>query len=353
MPKQKTIKIGNKLVGEGQPIFVVAEAGVNHNGKLDLALALVEEAAKAGADAVKFQTFRAEQLATKNAEMAKYQQKNLQSKKSQFEMLKSLELKDEFYSPIIKKCQDKKIIFLSSAHGNFESIDLLQEMGVVAFKFGSGDLTNLPVLAYAAQFKKPIILGTGMATLYEVKQAIAAIKKAGNNQIITLHCTTNYPCPLDEVNLRAMQTMMEKLDCLVGYSDHTLSIETSVLASLLGAVMIEKHFTLDKKMAGPDHACSANPSELKEIIKRIRNIKTILGSSEKKPTKSEIIMKKTIRKSLVALQDIKKGKPFTPANLDIKRPGTGLSPNLYQTLLNKKVKRNIPADSLIQRKDYA
>lgn len=349
---KKVIKIGKKLVGEGQGVFVVAEAGVNHNGQLDLALKLVDVAADCGADAIKFQAFRAEQVVAAGAEMAQYQKDNLKSDQSQYEMLKALELKEEWYLPIIKRCQEKNIIFLSAAQGSFSSVDLLQKLDVSAFKFGSGDLTNLPVLEYAAQFKKPIILGTGMANMEEVKTAVRTIRKAGNDKIIALHATTNYPCSFNEVNLRAMQTMMKKLDCLVGYSDHTLGIEVSVMASILGSTMVEKHFTLDKSMEGPDHKASANPEELKEMIKQIRNIETILGNEAKQPQKSELIMKRNIRKSLVAEIDIKKGEKFNKENLSIKRPGYGITPKEYYKVIGKAAKKDIKKDSLIKLGDF-
>lgn len=335
------IIIGKKQIGKNFPVFVIAEAGVNHNGRLDLALKLVDIAAKAGADAVKFQTFKAEDVVIGKGKT-----------KSHFEMLRKLELKEEFYKPIIKRCKEKNIIFLSTPHGSFESVDFLQKLNVPAFKFGSGDLTNLPVLQYAAKFKKPIILSTGMATLKEIKEAIKCVKKAGNNKIIVLHCTTNYPCPLDETNLRAMQTMIKELDVLVGYSDHALGIQTSVMAAALGACLIEKHFTLNKNMKGPDHKASIEPRELEEIIEQIRSVEVILGSDIKKPTKSEISVIKTIRKSIVSLKDIKKGERFTKTNIGIKRPGTGLEPKYYYKILGEKAKRDRSADALIAKKDY-
>lgn len=346
------IKIRNKLIGLKEPCFIIAEAGVNHNGKLDLALKLVDVASNAGADAIKFQTFKAEQVVTKKGEMANYQKKNIGKTESQLEMIKKLELKEKFYKPIIKRCKQKNIIFLSTPHGGFESVDFLQSLDVPAFKFGSGDLTNLPLLKYAAKFKKPIILSTGMATMKEVKEAINCIKKTGNNKIIVLHCTTNYPCQYDEVNLKAMQTMLKELDVLVGYSDHTLGMQVSVMAVTLGACLIEKHFTLNKNMSGPDHKASIEPDELKEMIKQIRNVEIILGSDIKKPVKSEALMRKITRKSIVALKNINKGEKFTKHNIGIKRPGTGLEPKKYFDILGKKAKKDIGADKLIKKSDY-
>lgn len=346
------IKIKNKVIGSGHPVFIIAEAGVNHNGRLDLALKLVDAAAASGADAVKFQTFMAEQVVTGAGKMAGYQKKNLGKKESQLAMLKKLELKEKFYKPIIKRCKAKGIIFLSTPHGGFESVDFLRKLGVPAFKFGSGDLTNLPVLEYAAKFRRPMILATGMATMKEVKEAVACIKKAGNKKIILLHCTSNYPCPLEEVNLSAMLTMMKEIKGLVGYSDHTLDEQVSVMAATLGACVLEKHFTLSRKMTGPDHAASAEPEELKKIIDSVRKIKVILGSPVKKPNKSEEPLIKIVRKSVVAVKNIKKGEKFIAKNLGIKRPGHGLAPKFYGLIVGRVVKRNLPSGALIKPGDY-
>ena len=348
----KKIKIGNKFIGKNQPVFIIAEAGVNHNGRLDLALKLVDAAAAAGADAVKFQTFKAEQLVTKEGEMAEYQKKNIGKTESQLEMLKKLELKEKFYAPIVRRCKEKKIIFLSTPHGGFEAVDFLQKLGAPAFKFGSGDLNNLPVLQYAAKFKKPIILGTGMANMREVKDAVACIKKTGNDKIIVLHCTTNYPCPLDEVNLSATLTMMKELGVLVGYSDHTLGNQVPVMAATLGACVLEKHFTLDKTMPGPDHVASAEPAELKEIIESVKKVELILGRATKKPNKSERALSKIARKSVVAIKNIKKGEKFTKENLGIKRPGTGLSPKFFNLIIGKRARKNLLRDAIIKIGDY-
>ncbi|KKS00022.1 MAG: N-acetylneuraminate synthase [Candidatus Magasanikbacteria bacterium GW2011_GWC2_41_17] len=348
----KKIKIGNKFIGQNQPVFIIAEAGVNHNGRLDLALKLVDAAAAAHADAVKFQTFKAWQLVTKDGEMAEYQKKNIGKTESQPEMLKKLELREEFYKPILDRCKEKKIIFLSTPHGGFESVDFLHKLGLPAFKFGSGDLTNLPVLEYAAKFKKPMILGTGMATMKEVKEAVEVIKKAGNDKIIMLHCTTNYPCLLDEVNLSAMVTMINKLDVLVGYSDHTLGVDVPIMAATLGACILEKHFTLDKNMTGPDHVASAEPAEIKKIVDSVRNVKIILGGEVKKPNKSELPLIKIARKSVVAIRNIEKGEKFTKENLGIKRPGDGLPPKFFNLVVGKKARKNLLSGATIKTNDY-
>lgn len=335
--KVMTISISKKIIGYQRSPFIIAEAGVNHNGRLDLALKLVNAASSAGADAIKFQTFKAKNVAT-----------NWGKAKSHFEMLKKLELKERFYKPIIKRCREKNIIFLSTPHGGFESINFLQSLNVPAFKFGSGDLTNLPVLQYAAKFKKPMIIATGMANLEEIKEAINCIKKTGNNKIIVLHCTTNYPCPLDQANLRAMQTMKEQLDVLIGYSDHTLGIQVPIMAVTLGACLIEKHFTLDKNMSGPDHKASLEPSELKKMIEGIRNIEKVLGDGIKKPNPSEIKIARVARKSIVAAINIKRGSKITEEMLAIKRPGTGIEPKHLYRIIGKITKKYIKKDELIK-----
>lgn len=346
MPK-KVITIGNKLIGKNQPVFVIAEAGVNHNGRLDLALKLVDAAVAAGADAVKFQTFKAEQVVTVAGKMAAYQKKNLGKEESQSAMLKKLELKEKFYKPIIKRCKERGIMFLSTPHGGFESVDFLQKLGAPAFKFGSGDLNNLPVLEYAAKFQKPMILGTGMATMKEVKEAIVCIKNASNKKIIVLHCTTNYPCPPEEVNLSAMLTMMKEAGVWVGYSDHTLGNQVPIMAATLGACVIEKHFTLDRNLPGPDHKASLELAELKAMVQAIREVPIILGSKVKEPNASEASMIKNVRKSIVAAKDIKKGEIFSKQNLAIKRPGIGLRPSVWRQLLGKKAKKDFTPDELI------
>jgi len=349
---EKGIKIKNKFIGQNNYVFIIAEAGVNHNGDLKTALKLVNAAAAAGADAVKFQTFKADDVVTNAGKMAAYQKKNIGVRQSQLEMLKKLELPENFYRPLIKRCRDKKIIFLSTPHGSFNSVDFLQRLKIPVFKFGSGDLTNLPVLEYAAKFNKPMILGTGMATIREVQSAINIIKKTGNNEIIALHCTTNYPTLFNEVNLRAMLIMKKKLSVLIGYSDHTRGIQAPIMAATLGACVIEKHFTLDKNMPGPDHAASLEPAELKAMVKAIRLVEPILGLSDKKPTVSESKLLKTVRKSLVSLAMIKKGDKFTKKNLGIKRPGVGLKPEYYNKIIGCVAKRDIKPDILIKKNYY-
>lgn len=341
------IKVRDREIGPGNPCFIIAEAGINHNGDINLAKTLVDVAADAGADAVKFQTFISEDLVTRDLGTVKYQMENLGVETTQFDMLKSLELSLDEFKDLKKYCDEKEIIFLSTLHSNSKVLDF---MGVFlpAFKVGSGDLNNLPFLEEIAKRKKPIILGTGMSTMEEIKEAIDLIKTYNNEEIIILHATTNYPCPLEEVNLNAMKTLRSELDCLVGYSDHTEGITVPIMAVSLGAVVLEKHFTLNKTLPGPDHKASLNPQELKRMVAEIRNVEKALGSSEKKPVNSELDILTKIRKSLVANMDIKKGTKITRKMIAIKRPGTGLSPKNFNLIIGKIINRDIRKDQLLR-----
>ena len=338
------IKIGKKTIGKSYPCFIIAEAGVNHNGQIKLAKKLIDAAVNAGADAVKFQAFKTEELVIKNADIVEYAEKNIGKKTSQFNLLKNLSLNYKDFIILKKYCDKKNIIFLATPH-SFDAIDFLDDL-VPAFKFGSGDITNIPSLKYAAKKHKPMILGTGMATMKEVKDAINAINSTGNKNIIALHCTTNYPCPIEEVNLRAMTTMKKELKCLVGYSDHTLVITVPIMSVTLGAVILEKHLTLDKKLSGPDHKASLEPNEFKQMVIEIRNVEKAMGNFEKKPTKSEKNIINYVRKSIVANQDIIKGTKINRSMIAIKRPGTGLPPTKLDKIINKKAKRYITKDEL-------
>jgi len=337
----KKIRIRDRLIGEGEPVFIIAEAGVN----LERAKKLVDIAVNAGADAVKFQTYKAENVVASGTDSADYAKKNLGKQIEQVEMIRAYELDYNDFKIIKKYCDQKGIIFLSTPH-SFDAIDFLEDL-VPAYKFGSGDITNLPALKHAAKKGKPIILGTGMSTLDEVKNAVRAIKKEGNNKIIALHCTTSYPCPIEEVNLRTMRTMQKKLDCLVGYSDHTLGITVPIVATSLEASVIEKHFTISQELSGPDHKASLEPHELKEMIRQIRIVEKALGSSEKKPVDSEKKTMKLIRKSIVAKQNIPKGKIITKKMITIKRPGIGLNPKYIDKVAGKKAKIGIKKDEVI------
>lgn len=332
--------------------FVIAEAGVNHNGMLDLALRLIRVAAASGADAVKFQTFKAEQVVTETGKMAAYQIKNIGKTASQRKMLRSLELPQHFYEPLIAECKKRKIVFLSTPHGGRESVDFLESLHIPMYKIGSGDLTNYILLSRVAKTRKPIILSSGMATLAEVKDAIRFLKSKKSGPVSVLHCTINYPCPLEEVNLRAMVTMMKQLKTSVGYSDHTMGTQTAVMAVTLGAAIYECHFTLNKSLPGPDHKASASPKELKEKIQAIRNMEVILGNSQKVPTTSEkqsMIM--TVRKSIVAARNLPKGHKIRESDLEAKRPGNGLSPVHYRKFFGKRLKRNIKQDQQLFLRD--
>lgn len=343
------IKITNKIIGEGNPCFVIAEAGVNHNGDFYMAKKLIDAAKGAGADAVKFQTFKAEDVVTKTAGMANYQKKNTGKNESQLEMLKKMELSYGDFIELKKHCDKKGINFLSTPLTE-DAVNFLNPL-VSAYKVGSGDLTNLPVLKKIATKKKPIILGTGMAMLKEVKEAVKTIKKCGNNKIILLHCTTDYPCSPDEVNLRAMTTLKKEFNLPVGYSDHTKNIFVPIMAIAMGAAVIEKHFTLNKNLPGPDHKASLEPKELKEMVRNIRQAEKILGSAIKKPVESEKKIMKIARKSIVAKRDILKGEKITGSMLIIKRPGTGIEPKYLNRVINKKTKKDIKKDQLISWKD--
>lgn len=328
-------------------IFIIAEAGVNHNGSIENAKALVDAAKEAGADVVKFQTFKAENIASKNAPKAKYQQNNTKANDSQYEMLKKLELSYEEHKILIDYCIEKEILFLSTAF-DLDSIDMLEEFNIPLYKIPSGEINNLPYLEKIAKTKKPVILSTGMCNLEEIQEAIDVLRKNGTEDISVLHCNTEYPTPFTDVNLRAMNSIGEKLGVKVGYSDHTLGIEIPIAAAALGAQIIEKHFTLDKDMEGPDHKASLNPKELKEMVKSVRNIEKALGDGIKRITKSEDKNKVIARKSIVAKVDIKAGDILTEDNICIKRPGNGISPMKWYSVLGKRAIRDFNEDELIE-----
>jgi N,N'-diacetyllegionaminate synthase len=343
------IKIKQKEIGGDATCFIIAEAGVNHNGSIKLAKKMVNLAKKIGADAIKFQTFKSENLVSKNIKIANYQKNNICKKENQLKVLKKLELDYKDFIEIKKYCDKKKIIFLSTPHTD-DAIDFLEPL-VPAYKIASGDLTNLPFLEKVAKKKKPIILSTGMGNLKEVKEAVKTIKKSGNNKIILLHCTTSYPCPLEDVNLRAMLTLKKEFNLPVGYSDHTLGILVPIIAVAMGAKIIEKHFTLNKSLPGPDHKASLEPKEFKEMVKSIREVEKALGSGIKKPTKSEEKIKKVVRKSIIAKIDIPKGEKIREEMLIIKRPGIGIEPKYISKIIGKIAKQEIKKDSLIKFQD--
>lgn len=328
-------------------IFVIAEAGVNHNGDIEIAKKLVDEAALAGADAVKFQTFKAENLVCKNAGKAEYQLETTNKAESQFDMLKKLELTPEMHTQLIEYCKKRNIMFLSTPF-DIDSLRYLIACGVDIVKIPSGEITNYPLLREVGKTGKRVILSSGMSTLEETESAVKVLTDNGCKDIIVLHCNTEYPTPYHDVNLKAMLTLKEQLGVRVGYSDHTQGIEIPIAAAALGAEVIEKHFTLDKNMEGPDHKASLEPDELRAMVQAIRNIELALGDGEKKPSESE---KKNIdiaRKSIVARCDISKGETYTEENLTTKRPGKGISPMRWNEIIGQKAIRNFSADELIE-----
>ncbi|MBN1762916.1 MAG: N-acetylneuraminate synthase [Methanomicrobia archaeon] len=326
--------------------FIIAEAGVNHNGSLQLAKKLVDAAKDAGADAVKFQTFRADNLVTQSAKKAEYQEKNASEGESQYEMLKKLELTKDEFSTLFDYTKNKGMIFLSSPFDK-ASVDLLDSLGVNAFKIASGEITNIPLLCYVATKGKPIILSTGMSMLDEVEAAVNILRNVGAHEIVLLHCVSNYPALIAETNLRAITTLKQAFKVPVGFSDHTIGITATVAAIALGACVIEKHFTLDRSLPGPDHQASLEPEEMMELVKTIRAVEQALGNGIKKPTPSEEVMKKVARRSIVAGEDISAGTIITASMLDLKRPGTGLEPQQLNNVIGRKANKAIKRNELI------
>lgn len=327
-------------------MLIIAEAGVNHNGDLNLAKKLIEQAAKAGADVVKFQTFKAEDCVSIKAKKAKYQLENTAKDESQLEMIKKLELSREAHFELMKHCKKHNIAFLSTPF-DLESVAFLQSLNLSYFKIPSGEITNLPYLKAVARCKKKVLLSTGMANLAEIEAALEILRKNGTRDITLLHCTTEYPAPFEEVNLNAIKTLKEAFKLKVGYSDHTKGIVAALGAVALGAVVIEKHFTLDKTMEGPDHKASLEPSELKELCEGIRTLEKALGNGIKKASKSEAKNIIIARKSLVAKCEIKKGDKFSEQNLTTKRPGSGISAMRYEEYLGKRALKTYKKDELI------
>ena len=340
------VKIGDRNIGDGEPCFIIAEAGVNHNGSIELAKELIDAAKDAGVDAVKFQTFKTENLLSKNIVVPKH----VGSKESLFDTIRGLELSEEAHYVLSKYCKQKGIVFMSTPMDN-NSVDLLEDIGVPVFKVASCDLDNLPLLKYISKTEKPIILSTGMGSISEVGEAIEVIKSNGNADIILLHCVSAYPPKVEDVNLRAMETLRTAFKLTVGYSDHTIGINIPLAAVALGAKVIEKHFTLDKNMEGPDHAVSADPDDLERLVSGIREIEESFGTGLKVPSKDEIEMRRSFRKSIVAITDIKKGATIMPEMLSLKRPGTGISPKYFDFIAGRKAERDINKDVLLTFKD--
>jgi len=329
-------------------VFIIAEAGVNHNGSIKLAKKLIDVASESGADAVKFQTFKAEKLVSKNAQKADYQKQTTDKTESQFDMIKKLELDLDTHKELISYCKTKNIMFLSTPFDH-DSIELLKTLGLEIFKIPSGEITNLPYIRHIGRLNKKVILSTGMADIGEIEDALDILISSGTKKenITILHANTMYPTPMEDVNLKAMVTIGNTFDIAFGYSDHTLGIEVDIAAVAMGASCIEKHFTLDKMMEGPDHKASLESDELKAMVKAIRNIELALGNSVKKPSKSEIPNMKVARKSIVAKIEIKKGEILTEENITIKRPGNGISPMRWDEIVGTIATKDYKEDELI------
>lgn len=330
-----------------EKVYIIAEAGDNHNGDFNTALKLVDVAKRAGADCVKFQTFVTEEIISKYAEMAEYQKKNTGKEESQFEMVKRLELSFDEFRKIKEYCDRVGIQFLSTPF-DLKSVDFLNELGVPFFKIPSGEITNYPYLIKIAHTGKPVVMSTGMCEPDEILAAINVLEKNGSGEITLLHCNTEYPTPLKDVNLYAMRTMKKMFGKKVGYSDHTKGIEVPVAAVALGACVIEKHFTLDKNMPGPDHKASLEPDELGRMVKNIRNIEIALGDGVKRVSESERKNIAIARKSIMARRNIQEGEILTEENLAVKRPGTGINPMQWMEVLGTRAVRDFKEDELIE-----
>ena len=330
-------------------ILIIAEAGVNHNGSLETAKQLVDVASEAGADMVKFQTFSADRLVTISANKAEYQNQTTDASESQHAMIQKLELTRETHEELIAYCKKCSIEFFSTGF-DIQSIDFLFELGLNQFKIPSGEITNLPYLRHIGKLSKPVILSTGMANLEEIEDALEVLEISGTNrkQITVLHCNTEYPTPMKDVNMKAMLSIRDTLGVAIGYSDHTLGIEVPVAAVALGATVIEKHFTLDRNLTGPDHKASLEPEELKAMVQAIRNIEKALGDGIKRPSASETKNKPISRKSIVAANPIKAGESFTNKNLTVKRPGIGISPMRWDEVIGRSAIRDFEADELVE-----
>ena len=332
-------------------VYIIAEAGVNHNGSLERAKELVCIAKKSGCDCVKFQSFSADKIVTKKAKKAKYQIENTKNDDSQYKMLKKLELsKDDFYA-LKKYCDELKIDFLSTPFDE-EAVDMLEDLEVDAYKISSGDITNKPLLQYIASKGRKILLSTGMSTLEEVKKAVEWIEEAGNKNIVLFHCTSNYPAPYDSVNMKAMLTLREKFGYPIGYSDHTTGIEISLMSVAYGASIVEKHFTYDKKADGPDHKASLSPKELEDMVKSIRHIEEAVGEGEKIPTETELSTREVARKSLVWKKTKIPGEIVTREDICCKRPGNGICPEKLDDIIGLKITKKCEEDNLVEMEDF-
>ena len=341
-----SVKVRGRAIGPGHPCFIIAEAGVNHDGDLNVARQLVDAAVDAGADAVKFQTFKPEKLATAAAPKARYQLSATDPAESQLDMLRRLELTPDHHHALVAYCEERKILFLSTPFEE-SSADLLETLNVSVYKIPSGEITNLPLLIHVARKQRPILLSTGMSTLDEVGAAVGTITAAGNHELVLLHCVSNYPADPADANLRAMQTMEDAFGVPVGYSDHTMGIDVALAAAALGACVIEKHLTLDRRRPGPDHMSSAEPGELAALVRGVRTIASALGHGRKEPAASEAEVARIARKSVVAARVIEAGSALTLDDLVMRRPGTGLPARALPELIGRVASRRIAEGTVL------
>lgn len=347
----KMVRIGRHTVGENKPVFIIAEAGVNHNGTLALARELIDAAQEAGADAVKFQIFTPEELATADAKQAAYQKKSAKDS-SQLSMLRRLALSHTHFIELKRYADKAGIMFLATPYGVSDA-DFLASLKVEAFKVASGDITNIPFLLHIAAKNRPVIVSTGMATLREIQDAVETLRKAAAKDIVLMQCTSEYPAPPEHANLRVIPALQKKFSVPVGLSDHTEGIAIPIAAAAIGACVIEKHFTLDRNLPGPDHRASLEPHELAAMIRNIRSVENALGTSKKTPTREELENAKVARKSIVSERVIQKGESFTLQNIVFKRPGTGIAPSRWKSIVGRRAARTIPRDHLISKRDIA
>lgn len=339
------INLADKTIGESAKCFIIAEAGVNHNGDMALATQLIDVAVDAKADAIKFQTFKAERLVTFDAPKAEYQKVSVGTDESQFEMLRRLELSYTDHQHLFEYCKNKGILLLSTPFDE-KSADLLEELGIEAFKIPSGEITNIPYIEHISRKQKPLIVSTGMSNLAEVEAAVDTIVQTNNDSFALLHCVSNYPAIPSDTNLRAMDTLRYAFDAPVGYSDHTMGVEISIAAVARGAAVIEKHFTLDRNMEGPDHRASLEPHELKSMVTAIRNVEVALGTGRKVAVQNELDTRNVARKSLVAANSLAAGTVLTESMIVAKRPGTGIAPSMKPLLIGRTIKQSISAGAL-------
>jgi N-acetylneuraminate synthase len=340
------IRVAGRAIGGGSPCFVIAEAGVNHNGDVEIAERLVAVAAAAGADAVKFQTFAAERLATTQAPKAEYQREAGDAGESQYEMLRRLELSPDAHRRLMERCRQQGVLFLSTPFDE-QCADLLEELGVAAFKLPSGEVTNLPFLSHVAQKGRPLIISTGMSSLADVERAVQCVEESGNPDFVLLHCVSSYPAAAVDANLRAMRTLAEAFGKPVGFSDHTEGLEVALAAVALGACVIEKHLTLDRTLAGPDHRASAEPTEFAALVQGIRRVEQALGDGRKRPRPSEAAVAVAARRSLVAARDLSAGTLLTEDLILSLRPGTGLPPSRRPELVGRRLRVAVAAGTLL------